>query len=337
MLNGGRPGIDRTTPPTAVEQTEMPKTSKLSVAGNVRSFVNVVREVNIDELRANAEMAPRILVTARSEDDAKTIAGAIAGGPGSPFVIAASLDALPRSGQAFDAVVVFDPTSSGAVARVTESLRAKELQLPVVAFKGAKTGDTTAIETTREEIAAATPDRATAFGRHLPAFRPAAVKAIVDQTARANAQFALVSNFPSAIPIIGSLMAAGADMLVLTKNQVLLTFKIAAIHNRDLHDQRRILAEILPVVGAGFFWRTLAREAASFLPLLIGTLPKIGIAYIGTVVAGRGADYYYRFGKKPTKEQVREFYQQAAEMVKTVPIPGRSAADADQQNDASAA
>jgi uncharacterized protein (DUF697 family) len=316
----------------------MAKTSKLGVVGNFRSFVNVVREVNLEDLRANAEMAPRILVTAPSETDATTIADGIAGGPGSPFVLAARLDSLPRTGQAFDAVAVFAPNSSDAVKRVTETLRAKELELPVVAFNGAMPGDEEAFERAREEIAAAAPDRATSFGRHIPAFRPAAVKAVVDQTARANAQFALVSNVPSVIPILGSLMAAGADMLVLTKNQVLLTLKIAAIHNRDLHDYRRILAEITPVVGAGFFWRTLAREAASFLPLLIGTIPKVGIAYIGTAVAGRGADFYYRYGKKPTKDQVREFYNQAAETVKNVslPFPGRTTSKSDQQDGASA-
>jgi hypothetical protein len=316
-----------------VEQVKMAKSSKLGMFGSFRSFVNVVREINLDELRANAEMAPRLLVTAPIEADAAAIAEGLAGGLGSPFVVTARLDALPRSGQAFDAVVVYDPASSGALARVTGTLRAKELDLPVISFNGRSTGDGTAIELAREEIAAAVPDRATSFGRHIPAFRPAAVKAVVDQTARANAQFALVSNVPSAIPIVGSLMAAGADMLVLTKNQALLIFKIAAIHNRDLHDQWRILREMMPVVGAGFFWRTLAREAASFLPLLIGMLPKLGIAYIGTVVAGRGADFYYRFGKKPTRNQMREFYRQAADSLKRVslPIPGRSTTDPDQQ------
>jgi hypothetical protein len=103
-------------------------------------------------------------------------------------------------------------------------------------------------------------------------------------------------------------------------------YKIAAIHDRQLRDQWQILREVLPVVGVGFFWRTLAREAASFLPLLIGTLPKVGVAYVGTVVAGRGADFYYRYGKKPTRGQMKDFYQQAADALKRVPLqlPRRS-------------
>ena len=312
----------------------MAKSSKLGMIGNVRSFVNVVREINLDELRANAELAPRILVTAPNVEDAGKIADLIAGDSGSPYVSTARLDALPRTGHGFDAVVVYDPAAGGDQSRVVETLRAKELDLPVVAFGTRDTGDEAEAERVREEIASSSPDRAPAYGRHIPAFRPAAVKAVIDQTARANAQFALVSNLPAAIPIVGSLMAVGADMLILTKNQALMIFKIAAIHDRDLHDQMRILREMVPVVGAGFFWRTLAREAAAFLPLLIGTLPKVGVAYIGTAVAGRGADYYYRYGKKPTKEQMQAIYGQAVDSLKRMPavIPGRSSKNAKEQS-----
>jgi hypothetical protein len=88
-----------------------------------------------------------------------------------------------------------------------------------------------------------------------------------------------------------------------------------------LSDQWRIMRELLPVVGAGFLWRTLAREAVSFLPMMAGTVPKVAIAYTGTVAAGRGADFYYRFGKKPNKEQLKEFYAQAADSLKKLPLP----------------
>jgi uncharacterized protein (DUF697 family) len=302
------------------------KSSKLGKIGSVRSFVNVVREINLDELRANAEMAPRLLVLASDEEVAARVAEVLTGGPHSPYVTTGRLDAIPRTGHGYDAVVIFDPTTPDPVPRVADKLMAKELELPVVAFGGADPGDQGAAEFAREAIVTRAPERAPALGRHMSAFRPAAVQAVVDETARANAQFALVSNLPSVIPIVGSLMAAGTDMLVLTKNQVMMIFKIAAIHDRDLHDQWRILREVTPVVGAGFFWRTLAREVASFLPLLIGTLPKVGVAYVGTVVAGRGADLYYRFGRKPNRRQMREIYRQAAEALKRMPkpLPGQS-------------
>lgn len=306
------------------------KSSKLGKIGSVRNFVNVVREVNIEEIRANAEMAPRLLVLAPTDETAATVAEVLAGEPRSPYVTTGRLDAVPRSGHGYDAVVVFDPAASDPVPAVVDKLMAKELQLPVIAFGGSDPTDQGAAEFAREAIVTRAPERAPALGRHISAFRPAAVQAVVDETARANAQFALVSNLPSVIPVIGSLMAAGTDMLILTKNQVMMIFKIAAIHDRDLRDQWQILREVAPVVGAGFLWRTLAREVAAFLPLLIGTLPKVAVAYIGTVVAGRGADLYYRFGRKPDRRQMRQIYKQAAEALKKMPnsLSGRSEDDA---------
>ena len=81
------------------------------------------------------------------------------------------------------------------------------------------------------------------------------------------------------------------------------------------------MREMVPVVGAGLVWRTIAREAASFIPLAAGTIPKVVIAYAGTLSAGRAADFYYRTGHKASREQVESFYKQAAEAVKKLPLP----------------
>jgi hypothetical protein len=78
---------------------------------------------------------------------------------------------------------------------------------------------------------------------------------------------------------------------------------------------------MIPVVGAGFFWRTLAREASVFLPLAAGTVPKVTIAYTGTVAVGRAADYYYRSGKKPSRELMESFYRAGLESLRKREIP----------------
>lgn len=315
------------------KQGAMPKRgkgSKLGALGSVKSFVSVVKAIDFGEVRAGAELVPRILVLARSDEEASQVGEAVAGTTASPFIKTFKFDEMPRSGDAYDAVVIFDPRSTDRAARVKSSLRAGDLGIPVVAFAGEDPADAAEAARVRKSIMAQAVDRAPAFGRHLPAFRPAAVQAIINETARANAQFSLVSNVPAAIPILGAFAAAGADMLVLTKNQVMMIYKIAAAHDQDLHDQQKILREIAPVVGAGFLWRTLARESASFLPLMIGTLPKVAVAYAGTVAAGRGADFYYRFGKKPTRAQMQVVYRQAAEAARRLPLPlpGRSNHDA---------
>ena len=221
-----------------------------------------------------------------------------------------------------DAVVVWDPERTGAASRVAESLRYESPLIPIVAFDGFHSHDVDALERTRAEILKRNPERATAFGRALPSFRTAAVKQLINETSAANAQFSLVSNIPAVLPVIGNIAAAGADFIVLTKNQVMMLYKLAAVHGRDLHNQRGILQEVLPVVGAGLFWRTIAREASALLPFAAGTIPKVVIAYVGTMVVGRAAEFYYRTGLKPTREQMEQFTRQSMEVLRNLPLPG---------------
>jgi uncharacterized protein (DUF697 family) len=145
---------------------------------------------------------------------------------------------------------------------------------------------------------------------------PVAVKSVIDDTSVANAQFALLANVPSVLPVFGTLATVSADVLVLTKNQLLLVYKVAAIHGRNLDDKSAILREMAPVAGAGFFWRTIAREATTILPMAAGTVPKVAIAYSGTVAIGRAADYFYRFGRKPSKDLLESFYRTGMESLK---------------------
>ena len=107
-----------------------------------------------------------------------------------------------------------------------------------------------------------------------------------------------------------------ADILVLTKNQAMLVFKLAAIYGRNIDDKIGILKEIMPVIGSAFLWRTAARTAVGLAPAPIAALPKAAIALRrdvsgradralllragrpaaargATVVPGRGADAVY--------------------------------------------
>jgi hypothetical protein len=89
------------------------------------------------------------------------------------------------------------------------------------------------------------------------------------------------------------------------------------------------LKELLPVVGAGFFWRTAAREATSFLPFAAGSIPKVVIAFTGTIAAGWAADFYYRKGRKPSYDQVRQYVREASEAALSLPGVGRRKNGAD--------
>ena len=72
----------------------------------------------------------------------------------------------------------------------------------------------------------------------------------------------------------------------------------------------------------GLIWRTIAREASALLSFAAGTIPKVVIAYVGTMVVGRAADFYYRTGMKPTREQMEQFTRQSMEVLRHLPLPG---------------
>ncbi|MBA2277732.1 MAG: hypothetical protein H0W06_08185 [Chloroflexia bacterium] len=295
----------------------------LGVIGSIRGFMSIVKEINFDEVRERAELSPRLLVLADSTENAEAVRNVVFGTDAAPAVDARNVDDGLREIVRYDAIIVADSDRRGVVDRVRREIPGPANESPVVAFTGTGTDDSAAVERCRHDLAVRFPDLAPSLGRHIPALRPAAVKAIIDDAAKANAQFALISNVPSVVPVVGSLVSASADLIVLTKNQVMMFYKIAAVHDRNLRDQFGIIREVVPVVGAGFFWRTVAREAASFIPLAAGTIPKVAIAYAGTVTAGRAADFYYRAGKKPTRAQVQGFAAQASESIGRIPLPGR--------------
>jgi uncharacterized protein (DUF697 family) len=285
-------------------------------------MVGVLREVSVDVIRDQAETAPRFLVVAPTVELARQLGSELTGPEGQFSTIFRAVDEPIDSVGRVDAAVVWDPGRTGTGTRVNDALRYESPPVPVIGMEAFGPNDREAMERLRTDIVKRNPERAPAMGRALPEFRRAAAKQIIDETSAANAQFSLVSNIPTLIPVIGSLAAVGADFIVLTKNQVMMLYKLAAIYGRDLRDQRGILQEVLPVVGAGLVWRTVARELASLLPFAAGTIPKLLMAYVGTMVVGRAAEFYYRTGLKPEREQVDRFYRQAIERLRQLDLPG---------------
>jgi uncharacterized protein (DUF697 family) len=162
------------------------------------------------------------------------------------------------------------------------------------------------------------PDWLLALGRHLPGLRPLVGERIVQDFSRVNAQFALVSAVPQAVPIIAPLFpaAAGADMLVLTKTQVMMVIRLAAAYGRTPEPRAR-LRESGPVIGGAFGWRALARELVGLVPGGVGLVLKAMVAYAGTFATGRAAVYYYQYGRRPTRIEMRGMRQEAAHRART--------------------
>lgn len=166
----------------------------------------------------------------------------------------------------------------------------------------------------------AIPNVRTPIARRIPAARAAVAQQIVEETSRVNAQFALLANLPANLPLIGGVAGSVADFFVLTKNQVMMALRLAAIYGRDVTLTRQVLAEVTPIIGNGLLWRSAARITVGMLPSLIAAAPKAAIAYVGTYVAGEAARYYYDEGRKPPQELLKRFsaegtrlYRQALE------------------------
>ncbi|HEY3106588.1 MAG TPA: hypothetical protein VGJ49_07310 [Gaiellaceae bacterium] len=132
-----------------------------------------------------------------------------------------------------------------------------------------------------ELIAEQADNQAYMWAARLPVLRDA----VVEQTIR---KFSLQNG------ILGvAIFIPGADMPALTLNQIRMVFRLAAAYGEKIDIDRAF--EILAVVGAGFGFRAIAREAVAFVPG-IGWVVKGGIAYAGTTALGRAAAAYFDAG-----------------------------------------
>jgi len=163
------------------------------------------------------------------------------------------------------------------------------------------------------------PDLRIPLGRRLPGFRALAAEQVIREVSRVNAEFAVVSGVSGAVPFLAPLFPAmaGADILMLTKNQVLMIFRLAAIYDQDL-DLRARWREVGPVVGGAFGWRTVARELAGVLPGGIGLPVRAGIAFAGTYAVGRGVQMVFDEGRRPERRELRRIYEEGRHLAQGV-------------------
>jgi uncharacterized protein (DUF697 family) len=156
-------------------------------------------------------------------------------------------------------------------------------------------------------------DRRLGAARMAEPLRAPLARQLVLESAFANAQFALMTNLPAFLPGAGTAAALAADMLVLTTNQVVLVYKMAAVWGADLSNPRALLVEAAPVVGGAFLWRGAARTLIGLLPGFAALAPKVGVAYVGTYIVGELANQYYQRGVRPSDARMREIEAEARE------------------------
>jgi uncharacterized protein (DUF697 family) len=158
------------------------------------------------------------------------------------------------------------------------------------------------------------------LGARLPIFRPSvAAKITVDcalNSLKVAAASALVDHVPVLGLVLGSIASAG-DTIAITGFQVDMLLRIAATYGKKAEFAR--IVELLPVIGGGYGWRALAREASGFIPFA-GPVIKAGIAYAGTLVIGQAASFYYETGNRMAPEKLTALYREAVDRAKNVAL-----------------
>jgi uncharacterized protein (DUF697 family) len=134
------------------------------------------------------------------------------------------------------------------------------------------------VEQIARALAKALGDRATPLAARLPVLREAVVDDLIRRYSRQNA-------------IIGvAIWIPGADMPVLTLNQIRLLLRIADAHGFELDRER--VPEVLGVIAGGLGFRAAARSTLGLVPVA-GWAVKGGFAYVGTRAVGEAARRYF--------------------------------------------
>lgn len=153
-----------------------------------------------------------------------------------------------------------------------------------------------------------------AAARRLSGLRPIFARELINSVSFTNATYALASGLPEQVPIL-SVPFVAADMLVLTKNQAVLVYRLALAYGAPPDFQARI-REVLPVIGGAFLWRQAARSLIGLIPIW-GLLPKIAVAYAGTYTTGIAAWRWYESGELVSTDQLRRISADAIAIGRT--------------------
>jgi uncharacterized protein (DUF697 family) len=148
-----------------------------------------------------------------------------------------------------------------------------------------------------------------ALARQLPPVRDAVFDLLIEETARANATYAFTTAMAEAVPVLDIPLNL-ADILILTKNQLLMGYKIALGAGKSGR-AREVIGEVVGVVGGGFLFRQAARQLVGLIPMA-GLIPKVAIAYTGTWAIGRAVVVWATQGRRVSHATLRRLSSDAA-------------------------
>lgn len=295
-------------------------------------------EIDVSDIRRKAETPPRVVVLGPFGAARAQLVTALQAGPGEiPSVSGLTVLNWPASPDVLDPLpkaemVIFLPTFEEdlrlAEQELVDRLRGHGVPTVVVLpvgtateWPGARTvwvdladavatGERLAIEVATLLDA----EQWTAFARHLPGLRRILAERLIINSSQNNAIYVATTAAAMVIPVLAIPLNV-ADVVILTKNQAIMTYKLALMYGYAPEVQK-VLAELAGVVGGGFIWRQVARLLVGFIPF-IGPITQIGVAYAGTYVTGEAVQRWLAHGRKLDREDLNAAYHQALEQGKT--------------------
>jgi uncharacterized protein (DUF697 family) len=300
----------------------------------------ILREVDLDAIRRGAERRVRILVIGEDTTDADALAIRLAQDGCDPIGWLTAIDAplaappAPSHAGSHEAVVdgpdvvvaiVRGTVQSDAMKAARQLWASRKVPLLTVVIGSAETpgkltthGDIARVAVDRldEEgllsvadglFAVTDPDRRIALARQSPALRPKVLNAVIDETARTNAGYAFSTGLAEIIPILDIPLNIG-DMIVLSKNQLMMSYRLALAAGKT-GEPRELIAEIVGVLGGGLLFRQIARQLVGLVPV-IGLVPKVAVAYGGTWAIGKAVTAWATGGGKLTTARLKQLSQE---------------------------
>lgn len=146
------------------------------------------------------------------------------------------------------------------------------------------------------------------LARHLPMLREPVSRKLIEDTCFINAAYSLASGLAE-MNILLTVPFNAADMVVLTKNQALMAYKIALAFDLP-SDWRQTIPKLTAVFGTGFLWRIIARQLVGLVPV-VGVVPKVAVAYAGTYAIGQAIYRWCANNEKVSPQTLRAMYSKA--------------------------
>lgn len=279
----------------------------------------VIREVDLESIRRDAESRFRLVVLADSVPEAEAAAVLLTGEdvahPWLDVRTPADLDPAAGDRATIGAALVVTASAalSPALALAVGSLAEARVPIVTVVYGSAREADGLVRrgeamrvrvsglgESARAPIGTALVRAAPvglrlALARQLPPLRDAVFDVLIDETAKANATYAFTAGMAEVVPVLDVPLNI-ADTLILTKNQLLMGYKIALGAGKSGR-ARDVIGEVLGVIGGGFLFRQAARQLVGLIPV-VGIVPKVAIAYTGTWAIGRAVVAWATEGRR---------------------------------------